>query len=138
MINGGCHCGSIRYEIDGEPERAGFCHCRNCQRVTGTGHACFMGVRRERLMISGETRTYPITLQSGVTLVRHFCPTCGSQIFGEPGSVPEIVSIYAGTLDDTADFRPTDAIFTASRAAWDQMRGDHREWNGHPSEEPRP
>jgi hypothetical protein len=82
MITGGCHCGAVRYEIQGEPSWAGFCHCRNCQRITGTGHACYMGVPRDRITIRGGTRAYPITLASGVTLVKRFCPTCGSQIFG--------------------------------------------------------
>ncbi len=138
MITGGCHCGAVRYEIEGEPVWAGFCHCRNCQRLTGTGHACYMGVRSDKLSVRGETRRYPITLASGVTLVRRFCPTCGSQIFGEPGSTPGMANVYAGTLDDTALFRPTDAIFTRTRPPWDCISGDLREYAGHPAEEPRP
>ncbi len=134
MITGGCHCGAVRYQIEGEPAWAGFCHCRNCQRITGTGHACYMGVRRDQLTIQGETRGYPITLASGVTLVKRFCPTCGSQIFGEPGSTPGTVNVYAGTLDDTSHFRPTDAIFTGSRATWDHVLGDLRECEGNPAE----
>jgi hypothetical protein len=48
--------------------------------------------------------------------------------------LPEIVSVYAGTLDDTSHFRPAKAIFTASRPAWDHVLGDLREYEGHPAE----
>ena len=134
MFTGRCHCGSVSYEYDGEPAWAGFCHCRTCQRLTGTGHSCSLGAAREHLVIHGETCAYAVPRADGPPSVRHFCPTCGSQIFGEIGSMPGFLSIYAGTLDDTAIFRPTNAIFTRDRPVWDHIHGNLLEFAGHPSE----
>ncbi|MCB1501960.1 MAG: GFA family protein [Bauldia sp.] len=133
-MTGRCHCGSVSYEYHGEPIWAGFCHCRTCQRLTGSGHSCSLGAARDRLVIRGETRTYPVPRPDGPPSVRHFCPTCGSQIFGEPGSLPGFISIYAGTLDDPDVFQPTNAIFTRCRPSWDHIKGDLQEFAGHPSE----
>ena len=82
---GGCLCGAVRYEIDGEALFMGFCHCRDCQKATGAGHAPGMSFRRRSVRISGETRTFAVIGSSGRPMPRHFCPACGSSLFGRSG-----------------------------------------------------
>jgi hypothetical protein len=92
-----------------------------------------VGVRRAAVTIRGETRSYGVTSDSGFSTIRYFCATCGSLVFGGPGNESGMMSVYAGTLDDTAQFKPTAAVCTRSRPAWDHIRGDFREFAALPS-----
>ncbi|HVN90672.1 MAG TPA: GFA family protein [Candidatus Binataceae bacterium] len=119
MLTGGCLCGAVRYEVEGTPLFAVLCHCRDCQRVSGTGHVPVMGMPRSSLKISGATKAFSSRGSSGLPSVRHFCPNCGSLLFGMPESVPDSVSIYVGSLDDPSAFQPAAVIFRRDRHAWD-------------------
>ena len=55
--------------------------------------------------------------------MRNFCADCGSLLFGTPEVAPEMVTIYAGSLDDPESFQPTDAFFTAQRPSWARLQG---------------
>lgn len=124
MIAGGCLCGAVRYECEGDPDCSLVCYCRDCQRASGSGHVPAMSMPRERVTISGETRSYAATGGSGKTTVRHFCPTCGSLLFSTPEVIPDFVNIYAGTLDDPSVFKPTWSFFRHSHAPWDRVPDD--------------
>lgn len=119
-MKGGCLCGAIRYETKRAPSYSGFCHRRDCQRVTGTGHCCYMIFDRSDVIATGDYRSYRTVAANGNISVRHFCDTCGSQIFGSGLPDDGRLTIYAGTLDDLSEFKPTDAIFTRSRPEWDR------------------
>ena len=77
----------------------------------------FMVTRRQ-------PRYFDVTADSGHTTRRAFCAECGSPLFGQPGSRPDMVTIRAGSLDDPSDFRPSRDIFTASAQPWDCMNPD--------------
>lgn len=117
-VTGGCLCGAVRYRAEGEPDFAGFCHCRDCQRASGTGGVPFLGFAAAAVTVEGGTRRHGVRGDSGSTTVRHSCPTCGSLVFGEPEAAPGMLTLYAGTLDDPSAFRPEIAIYTRSRPAW--------------------
>ena len=118
-LAGGCLCGAVRYEAAGPPEYAGLCHCRDCQRATGTGHAPYMGFAHDHVTIRGETRAFAVIGGSGARSLRHFCPTCGTHVFGVRDPDDGTCTIYAGTLDDPELFAPREAIFVRSRRSWD-------------------
>jgi hypothetical protein len=119
MITGGCLCGAVRYESDGVALFGVLCHCRDCQRSSGSGHVPVMGVAKSSFRVTGETRGHAITGGSQLPTIRHFCPTCGSLLFGTPEVIADMVSIYVGSLDDPSVFRPECAIFTRDRWHWD-------------------
>ncbi|ASY57672.1 MULTISPECIES: GFA family protein [Sinorhizobium] len=120
-MKGGCLCGAVRYEAKGPPIYSGFCHCRDCQRATGTGHCCYMIFSRADVEFTGELKPYSKFAENGNVTLRHFCVTCGSQIFGSGPLEDDRWTVYAGTLDDPSLFTPTDAVFTRSRQAWDRL-----------------
>ena len=132
MMTGGCLCGLVRYETNAEPVFAGHCYCRDCQRASGTGHVPFMVLPREAVKIDGETRTYRALGDSQLPTTRHFCPICGSLVFGEPEAAEGMVSVYAGTLDDPSVFKPQATIYTRSRPAWDNVKGELTEYETMP------
>jgi hypothetical protein len=132
MITGGCSCGAVRYEMDGEVAFAGLCHCRQCRRASGSGHIGFMGVLRSSLRVTGPIATHSAPGASGLATVRNFCPACGSQLFGAPEIAPEFYTLYAGSLDDPARFRPEIAMFVAERAPWDEGGASLVQFQGAP------
>ncbi len=132
MMTGGCLCGAVRYEISGEPMFAGHCHCRDCQKATGTGHVSVMALPKAAVAITGELRAFAVTGSSGLPFVRNFCPTCGSLIYGESETNPGMINVTAGSLDDPSAFRPQFSIFTRSRPAWDHLAGGLAEFEAMP------
>ena len=119
MITGGCLCGAVRYESDGIALFSVLCHCRDCQRSSGSGHVPVMGVSKAMFRVAGETRGHAIIGGSQLKTTRHFCPTCGSLLFGTPEVIPDMVSIYVGSLDDPSIFQPECSLFTCNRYQWD-------------------
>lgn len=130
--SGGCLCGAVRYEIDGDTIFTGHCHCRDCQKATGTGHVSVMGLPRQAVAITGQTRGFTVIGESGQAYTRNFCPTCGSLVFGEAEGMPGMINVTAGTLDDPSAFEPQLVIFTRSRPAWDHLQGGLPEFEAMP------
>ncbi|HTW69094.1 MAG TPA: GFA family protein [Acetobacteraceae bacterium] len=118
---GGCLCGAVRYELAGEPRFAGYCFCADCRKASGSGFVGFMAVASSDVRFSGETRIFRSKSARGGEAVRNFCPVCGSLIFGGIVGVDTSHTIYAGSLDDPAVFRPTIAIFNRDRPVWALM-----------------
>ncbi len=99
----------------------GNCHCRDCQRSTGSAYAPMIGVPTSEVKITGEIRWYDRRADSGSVARRGFCPICGARLFAKSSADPSIIEIHAGTLDDPSCFEPAEDIFTASAQRWDYM-----------------
>ena len=119
MLTGGCLCGRVRYIVRGEALFGVLCHCRDCQRASGSSHIPVMGVRKAEFEVAGDVRSFASTGGSGEAAVRNSCPHCGSLLFGTPQVAPDLVTIYAGSLDEPEQFRPTHAQFVRDRRSWD-------------------
>ena len=115
---GGCLCGALRYEADGEPQFAGNCYCSDCRRASGSGFIPFMGFSSSAVRFSGETRKFVSKSARGSDAVRNSCPICSSLVFGGEIGKTDSFTIYAGSLDDPSLFRPTIAIFARGRPPW--------------------
>ena len=83
FATGQCQCGAVSYTIAAPPLTMGQCHCKDCQRVTGTGHISLARFNRSDVTIEGTTKTFAVKADSGNINTRHFCPDCGSRLFGE-------------------------------------------------------
>ena len=117
-------CGAVRYECAGDPIAMGNCHCRDCQRATGSAFAAAVLVPVSAVRITGEVKYYEVTGDSGTVVYRGFCPNCGARLFGKPAASPDIIDIMAGSLDDPSWFRPQADIYTASAQPRDYMNPD--------------
>ncbi|OLL28616.1 aldehyde-activating protein [Burkholderia sp. SRS-W-2-2016] len=112
---GRCLCGAVHYRADGASLAQLICHCRDCQRASGSAGLPVVVVRAADFSFKGETTTYTMTGGSGMPTTRNFCAHCGSLLFGTPHHAPEIVTIYAGTLDEPSRFRAEFVQFTSER-----------------------
>lgn len=119
-MSGGCLCGAVRYTIEGEPAFAGKCYCTDCQKESGAGHLTIMSVPDSAVTITGETKSFVKTGDSGKQVVRIFCPSCGTTVLGRPEVMAGISMIRAGTLDDSSCVDVGLAVFGASAPHWDR------------------
>jgi hypothetical protein len=95
-FSGGCACGAIRYECTAEPAISLNCHCRDCQRATGSAFAPIRRVPTDALRIMSTPKWYERTGGSGAKVRRGFCPECGSYLFALTLFQPERISVTAG------------------------------------------
>ena len=123
-LKGGCHCGAVSYSLSAEPMWVGHCQCTNCQTFSGTGHATNLVVPNEAFTVEGEMSHYDYDADSGNHMTRHFCATCGTQIYGQSSGAPAIVVIRVGSLEDPAKVTPGMVIYTDSSLDWDSMDHD--------------
>jgi hypothetical protein len=119
---GGCACGAIRYECTAEPLYMGNCHCRDCQRATGSAYFPAVGVSETAFRLTtGAPASYEKLADSGNTMRRAFCAQCGAPVFLTNSARPNLVVLYAGSLDDPSWVQPARDIYTASAQPWDVM-----------------
>lgn len=118
MIKGRCLCGAANYESPGPGLFSIVCHCRDCQRASGSGGVPELGVGRASFAANGPIKQVRTRGSSGHSAVRNICIDCGSLLLGTPESAPNLVTIYAGTLDDSTAFVPDAALFVSQRPPW--------------------
>lgn len=102
LNQGGCLCGAVRYTTSSEPARVTFCHCRFCQRATGSAYMVEPIFQKTSFeIISGTPATYSQASEgSGKRVTINFCSTCGTKLFLDFERFPEIFGVYGGTFDD--------------------------------------
>ena len=119
-FTGGCACGAIRYECTAEPITMFNCHCRDCQRATGSAFSAVVYVPAKAFKITkGSPRYYATSSEMGGHNKRGFCPDCGSRLFG--GTTDQGQGITASSLDDPGLFNPQFEIWTSDAQPWDHM-----------------
>ncbi len=118
---GKCQCGAVSYSISGDPLHMAQCHCEDCRRASGTGHMSLAFFNDDQVSINGETNSYASTADSGNINTRYFCPNCGARLFGSNSARAGVISVTAGSLDDSSWFKPVAIVYAADRPAWDMM-----------------
>ena len=121
-VEGGCQCGAVRYQISAPPLGVYNCHCRDCQRSSGSTHTMSMPIRGEHVvLLRGELVAYDKRADSGRVVRILGCARCGTKVWNEPLSSPTMLVIKPGTLDDMSWAVPVGNIWTASKATWVQI-----------------
>ena len=117
MLNGGCHCGAVRYEAEGEPEHHAICHCGDCRHASGAPMVAWIAFRTDQVRL---TSGAPKVRASSETGRRHFCPDCGTGLFYTNDAVlPGLTDIQSATFDDDAPAPPPGVhIQFAEHLAW--------------------
>lgn len=113
---GGCHCGAIRYRVQGSAQHSALCHCEDCRRCAGApvvGWTAF--AEQDVIVTQGEPQVYR---SSGLGR-RSFCALCGTGLFySNADMLPGIIDVQTVTLDDPTLFPPQANIQIAERIAW--------------------
>jgi len=110
---GGCACDAVRYLVTGEPVAIYACHCRACQRQSGSAYGLVLRVHTDGFQVDWSSlASFERTADSGARQTCHFCPECGCRIV-HTRTDRDTVNIRAGTLDDPSFLEPTAHIWTA-------------------------
>lgn len=113
---GGCHCGAIRYEVDGEPMHVVLCHCADCRKSSGAPMVAWAMFAEAAFRVTSGS---PRTRNSSGAALRSFCADCGTGIaYRNADMLPGIVDVQSATLDDPDVFAVGAHIQVAERIGW--------------------
>lgn len=113
-----CGCGALTAVCSGEPVRVSICYCHACQRRTGSAFGVQARFPRERVRITGASRSWTRTGDSGGKATFHFCPTCAAIVFYELDGMPDVVALPVGAFADATFPAPHVAVYETRRAPW--------------------
>ncbi|MEM7225667.1 MAG: GFA family protein [Pseudomonadota bacterium] len=121
---GGCQCGAVRYRFTGRPQTLYLCHCRDCQKQSASAFGMSLWVARENFeIVQGTPKVWIRGAASGGQVICSFCPECGSRLFHAGAPDSEVVSLKAGSLDDTSWLKPAGHLWTKSAQPWMRLDG---------------
>jgi hypothetical protein len=127
---GGCTCGHVRYRVTSDPLIVHACHCRWCQRQSGTAFALNALIETERVeLISGDVEEMMIDSPSGEGQLMARCPKCRVTVWTHYyfGGLRDYIRFFkVGTLDDPDRYPPDVHIFTSTKQPWVIIPEDHK------------
>ncbi len=120
VTDGGCDCGEVRYRMTGKPMYVHCCHCRWCQRESGSAFALNAMIEADRVVVlKGAPEIVDTPSQSGAGQKFSRCPTCRIALWSNyAGAGDDIRFVRVGSLDDPDRFPPDIHIYTASKQPW--------------------
>ncbi|MBK6616713.1 GFA family protein [Ottowia sp.] len=122
MVKGSCLCGEVQYEVDAPFLYAGYCHCSECRKFSGSPFSAIGGVQREAFRLTRGDGKVGQYRKSQASLM-HFCNACGSSLFVEKTQVG-LLHVRLGTLDESHGVRPQAHVHVASKASWFDIPND--------------
>jgi len=118
-LEGGCACGRLRYRLKTEPMFVHCCHCRDCQRQTGSAFVLNALIETDRVeLLSGAPEPVGVPTDSGRPHRIFRCPECRTAVWSEYGGLAKLRFVRVGTLDDPAALPPDVHIYTRSKLPW--------------------
>ena len=122
---GGCLCGKVSYQFNqADILSAHHCHCRDCQKSTGSGKATILLIPENSLIIEGDLKNFSVTGSAGSTISRGFCENCGSPLISFVEENPDLKFIKAGSLNDSSWVSPNSSFFSTSAVPWSPVDED--------------
>jgi len=133
-IDGGCHCGNIRYEAEVDTERVIICHCTDCQKLSGSAFRVVVQTQPGTFkLLSGSPRIYVKLADSGAGREQGFCPECGTPIFSRPlAQDAPALGLRVGTISQRNDLIPKDQYWSRSSQSWLSNLPNIHEWEMQP------
>jgi hypothetical protein len=120
-VRGGCFCGAVRYEAQGEPSNKSICHCRSCRAFSSAPAVPWTTFERKGFRF---TKGRPKTFKSSRPARRTFCASCGVPLTYVSAKWPATIDITTCSLDEPERFRPTHHSYVSHELSW--MKAAHR------------
>ncbi len=117
MLEGGCLCGAVRFRVTGKLGPAGFCHCTQCQRASGSAFAANAAACTKYFEFTSDLNLVS-EYESSPGKFRAFCSRCGSPIYSRRENDPDSRNIRLGSLDSDPERRPLAHLWVDSKAPW--------------------
>ena len=129
-MTGGCSCGAVRYRLTNTPLIVHCCHCRNCQRQTGSAFVINAIIESSCVELSGVAPVVVAVPRDDGSVQRVYrCPHCQVALMSEYGR-PHATFVRAGTLDDPSAVEPDVHIYVRSKLPWVQLPEGARAFDG--------
>lgn len=114
-----CACGRLKLRTTGEPRRISMCHCRDCQRRTGSLFSVAAFYPREAVaMIEGESKSFTRPSATGKDVTFHFCPGCGASLYWLPERMPHLIGVAVGAFADPSFPQPEQSVWSKDKHHW--------------------
>jgi hypothetical protein len=114
-----CNCGQLRLDCQGEPLRVSLCHCLECQRRTGAVFGNQAWFERQQIAaISGNATEFTRPSDCGRPVTFRFCPICGSTVYWEAESFPNLIAVAVGSFADSDFPAPRHSVWERRRHHW--------------------
>jgi len=122
QLEGGCSCGAVRYRLKTAPMFVHCCHCKDCQRQTGSAFVLNAIIETDRIeILSGVPEPTLMPTDSGRPHDIYRCPKCRIAVWSDYGRRPALRFVRVGSLDDPTALKPDVHIFTRSKLPWVQL-----------------
>ncbi len=132
-LTGSCLCGAIRYTVGVPVTELRACHCTHCQKASGAAGTVNAVLPSTAFKITqGTPKRYDAKADSGRTLYRYFCGDCGSPLYSQRPTTPEMTVVRAGTLDDSSGMKIATHIWTRSARPWAYIDPATKQFPGQP------
>ena len=119
-----CSCGQLNLEVEGEPVRVSVCHCRACQRRTGSAFGAQARFPRDRVRIDGRAHQYVRISDAGESRTFNFCPECGATVYYVVVSAPDLIAVPLGAFADPAFPAPSISVWESRKHPWVTLPAD--------------
>ena len=118
-LEGGCACGKARYRLASAPMFVHCCHCRECQRQTGSAFVINALIETDRIaLLAGAPKAVAVPAESGRPQEIYRCSECQTALWSQYGGSTLLRFVRVGTLDDPAALPPDVHIYTRSKLPW--------------------
>ncbi|HVY14762.1 MAG TPA: GFA family protein [Rhodopila sp.] len=119
VYHGACACGAIRFRLTSDPMFVHCCHCRDCQRQTGSAFVLNALIETDRIALdAGTPVATAMPTESGRPHDIYRCPTCQTALWSDYGRRPGLRFVRVGTLEERDAVTPDVHIFTRSKLPW--------------------
>ena len=119
ILEGGCACGKLRFRLASGPMFVHCCHCRDCQRQTGSAFVLNALIETDRVeLVSGETQAIEVPTDSGRPHAIWRCAACKVAVWSHYGGIQKLTFVRVGTLDEPSRLTPDVHIYTRSKLPW--------------------
>jgi hypothetical protein len=122
QIDGGCHCGQIKFRAEIDPEQVEICHCTDCQTLSGSAYRTVVPAEANSFeLVSGKPKLYAKTAQDGSQRLQAFCGECGSPLYSAPPEGEKgYFGIRVGTINQRDQLVPKNQCWARSAQPWTQ------------------
>ncbi len=127
-VDGSCHCGSVTYEADINPDDVVICHCTDCQTFSSAPYrVSVFGVPSENIRLEGNPKTYVKIGGSGRKVLVAFCGDCGTALYSTSGETEGPLNLRVGAIKQRGELIPKMQGFCGSGMPWaTNIEGIHK------------
>jgi hypothetical protein len=120
-----CQCGYLSAEVaDGAYRLTVACHCRDCQRRSGSPFGAIAYFPEASVILTGQATEFERLTDAGNRFTSGFCPRCGSTVYARASKTPQMIGITVGAFADPDFAPPALSVYEQSRLAWVGLPND--------------